>query len=68
MRKLWWRTVLMLASFALVGQAQSAVETWTPAVVHVAVPEPPSPGLLAIDFLFFGTLVIVFRRWSSSGK
>jgi hypothetical protein len=68
MWKLWCATVLMLASFAPVGQAQSAAETSTAAVVAVHVPEPSSSGLLALDLLFFGTLFLVFRRWPSDGK
>jgi hypothetical protein len=57
------------------GRAQNiaitCAATWTlllPAVVRVEVPAPSSPALQAMDLLYVGALIIVFRRRASAAK
>jgi hypothetical protein len=71
MRKWLFFAVITLVTFAPRAHAWdtagiSVARKAVPAAMTVQVPEPSSPGLLAIDLLSVGAMIIVFRRrWAS---
>jgi hypothetical protein len=67
MRKTCCAVMLTLACFAPYGRAENSVLKAVTTVkagksLKIAMPEPASPGLLAVDLLSAGALVFLLRR------